>query len=305
MSMKILIFGRGQMGQAYHEYFTAKDVETNIAQDVDVRNLDQVNSAINQFKPDVVINCAGKTNLDWCEQNRLECFDVNVLGADVIAEACQVNNIYLVHLSSGCVQESLTESEARKETDPPHPLAFYSWTKVWAENLLTERGGRYGLKVLILRGRQLVSAKASKRNALTKLVTYSKFIDTPNSMTVVEDMLEVTDKLMQKSATGVYNVANPGIMTPYRLALLLKELVKPDMVVEKISKDELNSMTLAKRIDCVLDLDKLSSEGITLEPAEPRLRKLLPEFKMNLENAGDVLAETEKETAQKLSLVNK
>jgi hypothetical protein len=100
-------------------------------------------------------------------------------------------------------------------------------------------------------------------------------------------------------------VANPGIMTPYQLALLLKELVNPDMMVEKISKDELNAMTLAKRIDCVLDLNKLAGQGITLEPIEQRLRRLLPEFKKNLESAGDVLAETKKETAQKLSLVNK
>ena len=302
--MKILIFGRGQLGTAYQEYFSQREgYEVALAQGVDIRNIDQVKAAVAEFSPDIVFNCAAKTNLDWCEQNRLECFDVNVLGTDVIGQACQDANVYMVHISSGCVQESLTEEEIRKETDEPHPLAFYSWTKVWAENLLSERAARQGLKVLMLRGRQLISAQASKRNALTKLITYSKFIDTANSMTIVEDMLEVTEKLIQKQATGIYNVANPGVMTPYRLALLLKELVKEDMEVGMISKEEFNQMTLAKRVDCVLDTTKLEQEGITMEHIEVRLRTLLPTFRSNLANSGDVLMETQRETEEKLSLV--
>ncbi len=301
--MKILIFGSGQMGQAYNEYFSGKGDEVHLTKGVDIRNSNQVTKAITDFGPDLVINCAGKTNLDWCEQNRLECFDVNVLGTDTIGEACQNAGIYLVHLSSGCVQESLTEDIVHTEDDPPHPLAYYSWTKVWADNLLMERAARKGLKVLIVRGRQLMSVNASKRNALTKMLTYNKFIDTPNSMTIVEDMVEVTDKLVKQNATGVFNVVNPGIMTPFRLANLLKEYVKPDMKVGKISKEELNAMTFATRVDCVLDTGKLNALGIELEEIEARLRRLLPEFKANLEKAAEVLAETQEETDYKLNLV--
>ncbi len=300
--MKILIFGYGQLGQAYEEHFIAKGDEVSVAKGVDIRKFDDVAKAIADFQPDAVINCAGKTNLDWCEQNQLECFDVNTLGSDCLGRACQEAGVYMVHLSSGCVQESLSADIVHTEEDAPHPLAFYSWTKVWAENLLMERAARKGLKVVLIRGRQLMSAKANKRNALTKLLTYNKFIDTPNSMTIVEDLVEVTDQLMQKKAEGLYNVTNPGIMTPYRLAELLKEIVKPDMEISKISKDELNAMTLATRVDCVLNCDKLNALGIELEPIEPRLRRLLPEFKANLEKAGDILAETQEETDYKLSL---
>lgn len=301
--MKILIFGRGQLGQAYHEYYQEKGDDVRIAEGVDIRQFDQVSGAIAEFEPDVVFNCAGKTNLDWCEQNQLECFDVNTLGSDCIGRACQEAGVYLVHLSSGCVQESLTEDIVHTEDHPPHPLAFYSWTKVWAENLLMERAERQGLKVLLLRGRQLMSAKANKRNALTKMLTYNKFIDTANSMTIVEDLIEATDKLVELRAEGLYNITNPGVMTPLRLAELLKELVKPDMEFIKITKDELNAMTLATRVDCVLDTSKLNALGIELEEIESRLRRLLPVFKANLERAEEILAETQQETDYKLSLV--
>lgn len=302
--MRILIFGNGQLGQAYREHLEAKPgVEVQNTQGVDIRDAFAVKKAIIEYKPDVVLNTAAKTNLDWCETHKLECLDHNTLGADTVAEACQENNIYLIHVSSGCVQESKTAAEARSESDPCHPLSFYSWTKVWAENLLMERSIRHNLKVLILRPRQLVSAKASPRNALTKLLTYKKFIDTPNSITVVEDLMEATYQLMQKNAQGIYNVANAGIMTPYRIAELLKEYVKPDMELGKISKEELNSMTLATRVDCVLDCSKLINQGIVLKDAEDRLRELLPIFKHNLESAADVLVKTQAETEAKLSLV--
>ncbi len=301
--MKILILGKGQIGTAYLEYFTSKNIETKIAEGTDIRKLDQVKNAITEFNADIVINTAAKTNLDWCEMNQLECFDNNTLGADIVGQACQVLNKYLVHLSTGCIQASSTPAEAHKENDPPTPTSFYSWTKYWADEMLMLRHDRDNLKVLIVRPRQPVSSIASPRNAFTKMLTYNKFIDTPNSLTVVEDLLDVTNQLIEKNATGIYNVANPGVMSPYKVALLLKELVKPDLEVNLISKDELNAMTFAKRIDSVLDITKLESLGITLKPAEERLREILPVFKENLAEHNDVLKNTIKETEYKLNLV--
>ncbi len=208
--MKILIFGKGQLGQAYLDFFSQlPDTKAEIAQGVDIRGAKAVAEAITKAQPDIVINTAAKTNLDWCETNPQECFDVNTLGADAVALACQQAGVKLLHISTGCIQESRSAEDAHKETDPPTPTSFYSWSKYWADEMLMLRHSRDGLKLLILRPRQPVSAQASPRNALLKLLTYTKFIDTPNSMTVVEDLVEVTKKLIDKNATGVYNVANP------------------------------------------------------------------------------------------------
>ncbi len=301
--MKILIFGKGQLGQAYKEFFTNQNIDCEIAQDVDIRNKEQVANAVTASDAEIVINTAAKTNLDWCEMNKLECFDSNTLGADTIGGVCQELGKYLVHVSTGCIQASSLPEEAHKETDPPTPTSFYSWSKYWADEMLMLRHNRDNLKVLIVRPRQPVSSIASPRNAFTKMLTYNKFIDTPNSLTVVEDLLEVTKQLIEKNETGIFNVANPGVMSPYKVALLLKELVKPDLEVNIITKDELNAMTFATRIDSVLDTSKLESVGIKLKPADERLREILPVFKKNLEEHNDVLQSTIKETEYKLNLV--
>jgi 3,5-epimerase/4-reductase len=181
-----------------------------------------------------------------------------------------------------------------------------------ADNLLMERAQARGigqnagkpLRVLILRPRQFLSPKLSPRNALAKMLTYNKFIDTPNSCTVVPDFLRVTEELVKKGATGIYNVANPGVTTPYKIAIKLKEIIKPELEPQVISKDELNRMTLAKRIDSVLSIKKLEDVGITMPHLDLRLPEIIMELKDNLatERGMAVLGVVQKETEAKLSL---
>src|SRR3989344_1602916 len=303
---KIVIFGRGQVGTFYRDYFSAKGFEV-VQPEADIRSYEAVEQAIKETNPKFVIDSAGKTNIDWCEQNKLECFEVNVLGADNIAQACQKLGVYLIHLSSGCIFESKSAERSFSEEDLPNPLCFYAWTKVWGDNLLMDRATRHGLKVLILRPRQLLSSMVSPRNALTKMLTYTKFIDTDNSCTVVEDLMFATDELIKQQATGIYNVSNPGITSPYKIAQKLKEIIKPEMQLEVISKEDLNKMTLAIRIDTVLKTDKLEKAGVHLRDLNERLPEIINDLKENLAKGGSeaAMAETEKETAAKLSYAGK
>lgn len=309
----ILIFGKGQLGQAYKNYFGSKPEKwhVHVAEEVDIRDLKAVRQAVEQVHPDVIINTAAKTDIDWCEQNPEESFAVNVLGADNVGRAAQEAGAYLVHLSSGCVQESKSAKESHSEEETPNPLGFYSWTKVWADNLLRDRILHHGrgavlpnpLRGLILRPRQLLSSVVSPRNALAKMLTYKEFIDTANSCTVVDDLMWVTEELIEKGATGIYNVVNPGILTPYQVALALKEIINPDMQVSRISKDELNSRMLVQRIDTVLSTEKLVREGIILPNVHERLREVVSALKYNLEKkeAANVMNKIEQDTKRKLS----
>ncbi|HTK60274.1 MAG TPA: sugar nucleotide-binding protein [Candidatus Baltobacteraceae bacterium] len=301
---RVLIFGRGQLGSYYRAAFASNGCAVEMPEG-DIRDEAFVSGAVSSVQPDLIVNVAAKTNIDWCEMHKPDAFEINTLGADVIAKVAEERGVYLLHVSSGCVQESLSADEVHTEEDAPHPLCYYSWTKVWAENLLNERARRGKLKVLMLRPRQLLSAMVSPRNALVKMMTYSKFIDTPNSCTIVEDLMDASWKLLQKDATGLYNVANPGVTTPYRIAEALRAHLKPEMTFTKISKDELNRMTLAKRIDCVLSGAKLEAEGIALRPIDERLVDILAALKHNLESAeaDAILRKTEEETSEKLALV--
>ena len=303
---RILITGNGQLGGYYRDHYIKKGAEVlNTDSKTDVRNESALMAVVEEFNPDLVIHTAAKTNIDWAEQNKTECFEINTLGSDVVGKICQEKGIYLVFLSSGCVLESKTAADAQTEAVVPSPLCFYSWTKVWAEEMLMHRARRNGLKLLVLRPRQLLSAKVDPRNALTKMLTYTKFINTPNSCTVVEDLMMVTDALVEKEESGVFNVVNPGVTTPFEIATALKEIIKPEMDFIKISKEELNKMTLAERVDAVLDGTKLRNLGIELKEIHERMREVMQELKINLTkgDAAAAMQKTEAETKAKLSLV--
>jgi len=278
---RVLIFGDGQIGNFYLKYFTAKGDVIEIAKDADVRKAEDVAKAIDAFKPTVVINTAAKTNLEWAGNNRLETFDVNVLGAATIAKVCDEKGVYFIHFSSGCIFSSSDGKDAKSEADAPNPSSYYGWTKVWSEEMVPfERSKDF--KYLILRPRQPVSARLSPKNMLVKMLTFSKFIDTANSGTVIEDLMDWTDQIIDKQVTGVLHVANSGYTTPYDIGLMIKEFILPDLEPEKISKAELDKMTPNIRVDTVLNVDKLEGLGIKVKSYEERLRDIVRELGQNI-----------------------
>ena len=252
---KILIFGNGQIGNFYLEHFKNLGTKAKIAA-ADITKIDQVKKIIKEYKPTVIINAAGKTNLEWSGQNRLEAFNVNVLGASNVALASDEAGVYLIHFSSGCIFSSAGGTDAKTENDPPDSASYYGLTKAWSEEMVTfERSDDF--KCLILRPRQPVSAQMDHKNMLVKMLTFAKFIDTANSGTVIEDLVLWTDQLIDKAATGVYHVANVGYTTPYRIGLMIKKYILPGLNPEKISKAELNELTPNIRVDTVLDVTTL------------------------------------------------
>lgn len=275
--MRTLIFGNGQIGNFYLDHYRSEGKTAKIAVGVDLTDLDQVKAAIAEYKPDVVINTAAKTNLEWCGLNRLQAFNVNVLGAGNVARACDESDTYLVHFSSGCIFSSVSGTDAKQETSTPNPSSYYGWTKVWSEEIVGfERSDSF--RALVLRPRQPVSAQVSPKNMLVKMLTFAKFVDTPNSGTVIEDLMPWTDELVARNVTGVYHVANTGYTTPYQIGRLIAEHILPDLEPERIEKAELDRLTPNTRVDTVLDVHKLEALGIAVSPYEDRLRGVVKEL---------------------------
>lgn len=298
---RILIFGRGQMGGLYERFYSDKGVSV-VVSSADITEAEAVGQVVSSVRPDLVINVAGKTNIDWCELNKEEAFRVNVIGAKNVALAAEAMGAFLLHYSSGCIQESTHEEDYRTELDKPNPLCHYAWTKAWAEDLVMDRVKRGKLMALIVRPRQLISAELTRSNALLKMLTYTKFIDTPNSCSVVEDLIDTTDRLVGDSVTGVVNIVNPGVTSPLKIARMLQVHIDPTMTVEEISKGQLNTMTRSERIDAVLATDKLNNLGYELRPIDERLLDIIGDLKQQLSTADGqrVLESVKADTANKL-----
>ena len=77
--MRIVIFGaRGYLGSQFMRMYPDAH-----APSIDIGEKDHVVSALEEFRPDVVINAVGRTgrpNVDWCDDHKEETMWSNVAG---------------------------------------------------------------------------------------------------------------------------------------------------------------------------------------------------------------------------------
>ena len=70
----------------------------------DIANYRNVDEAVGGAKPDVVVNCAGLTNVDRCEVDQALAYAVNAVGPSNLARACRIHGVPLfVHVSTDYV----------------------------------------------------------------------------------------------------------------------------------------------------------------------------------------------------------
>ncbi len=276
--MKHLIFGRnGWLAQKFNKF-----LEDSQISDVDITDLAAIRKELGEKKPEIVINAAGITgrpNIDWCEEHKLETVAGNTTGPLNILQACQEQDIYWVHLSSGCIfQGKGPKGRGFKEDDAATPPSFYSFSKYWADEILKN------FPVLIIRLRLPIDTEPNPRNLIDKLIKYPKIIDSENSVTVIPDLLEVIKQLINKRRTGIYHIVNPGTIKPSEIMTLYKKIVNPSHQFKVISVKELYKKGLVKavRSNCVLNTDKLKKEGIRLKPIKKRIIEIFKEYKENL-----------------------
>ena len=285
MKEKIIIYGTGQIGTLYKDFFDEKLLDS-VLLPTNITNSSALEKDVRKYKPSIIINTAAQTNLEWCSQNKLKTFKDNVLGADTVAKVCDQYGIYYIYFSSGCIFESKNERDTKKEDDIPNPGSYYAWTKVWSENLIRFEKSE-DFRYLILRPRQPISTEVHYKNMLMKMLTFSRFIDTPNTGTVIEDLLDWTLTFIKKKPVGILHVANEGWATPLEIGLLLKKYVLPSMRFKKITKKELDKITPNRRVDTVLDVSKLKSivGAQNVVPYRNRLIYVVKKFGENIKNA--------------------
>lgn len=271
--MKVLIFGgKGYIGQ----YFLSVYPDA-VTPSTDIADQQAVAAVLEAEKPDVVINCAGKTgkpNVDWCEDHKAETVRSNVTGPLILLDECLKRDIYLVHMSSGCM---FTGDDGGggcgEETEPNFDGSYYARTKAASDRLLSE------FPVLILRIRMPFDGTEHPRNLISKLRKYSKVLDVQNSITYIPDFLRASEHLIGQKKTGIYHITNPGTVSPFEVMELYKKLVQEDHVFERLALDNLQTVVKTGRSNCTLNAEKIARQGVELLPVQEALNSAMNQLK--------------------------
>jgi len=259
-----IIIGDGKLSHAIRKSFdvvlTHKDIEIT-DEPAKLAKILRKAADNSTMGVNVVINTAAKINLEWCEANTEECWKINALGPLNVAKACDILGLKFVQISSGCIFDGMETERAFTEEDLPSPASFYAVAKAAADNLI--KNANLDIPILTLRPRQIISAKPHPTNMLTKFLTLGnnpKFITSANSVTGIEDFSLMIDHLLKVNASGVYNCAHHGTISPYEIALKLKK-VNPDFDPQPEEYQEYLKRVKVKRVNTILNVTKLQDSG--------------------------------------------
>lgn len=239
----------------------------------DRRHLSDV---IEKYKPDLWINAAAITNVEFCEEYADKARSINVDLAALLAKCCFQADVPFVQISTDHLFDGVHgfASEASDCT----PLNVYAQTKADAEAAVLEEHP----SALVLRtsffgwGPQYRSSFSDWIiDALRERQVVTLFHDvyiTPVSTNYLAGCLI---KLFQAKATGIYNVSSNERITKYELGLLLSEVFELD-------PSPLKSVSISDKLDLERrphDMSLSNSKLVKLLGDVPSLRSQCQDLK--------------------------
>jgi dTDP-4-dehydrorhamnose reductase len=142
--MRVLVFGAG--GQLGRELTALRGTEHHIVgltrAGCDIAAERAAAAALQEHRPDAVVNCAAWTGVDAAETHREEAFRVNAQGPRLLAEACTEAGMLLCHISTDYVFDG-TATSPIPEDAPPHPINVYGESKLAGEVAVREVSERH------------------------------------------------------------------------------------------------------------------------------------------------------------------
>jgi 3,5-epimerase/4-reductase len=255
-----------------------------------MQNLDAVAQELEELKPQTVICCAGLTgrpNVDWCESHKQEVIRVNVIGTLGLVDLCYQKGIHVVNFATGCIfkydkEHTIGGTPFTEEDDGNFEGSFYSKTKGMVERMLREYDNCLTLRVRMPINDDLLNV----RNFVTKISTYERVVNIPNSMTVLDDMLPLALKAAQRKLTGIYNFCNPGPISHNEILDMYKEIIDPTFTYKNFTEEEQNKILVAERSNNTLCGKKFSSEFPEVLEIHEAMRQCFLRMKERLDSVG-------------------
>jgi dTDP-4-dehydrorhamnose reductase len=210
--------------------------------ELDITDGPAVEELILQEKPSVIVHAAAMTQVDQCEINKQDCYNVNVTATRFIIDAAKMVKARFIFVSTDFIFDG--NNGPYKEDDEPAPVNYYGSTKLVAEKAVMESDLNWAIARTILvygvapttgRTNILSWIKQSLENKTPiKMVT-----DQLRTPTFVHDLAAGIILMIEKNAQGIYHLSGEEKMTPYEMAVETAEFFGLDksLISESLSPD--------------------------------------------------------------------
>jgi dTDP-4-dehydrorhamnose reductase len=235
--------------------------------DLDIISWDGVIEHLDEVSPDVVVNCAGLTDVDVCETDAFAVRKMNVEGPRNLAQGSARFECKLVHISCAHVFDGLKLiPQPYFEDDTPNPFSAYGKSKTESETAVRENSPNF----IIVRsgwlygggGKNFVKSLLSQtqRNPSISLKIPE---DTFGSPTWTYRLALQIRELIFHDGRGTYHATAEGSCTRFDCAKFVLEKLGYKASVEPCSVEDLESST-TEPVNCILENRLLKKQGINI-----------------------------------------
>ncbi len=217
--MRIFITGgKGQLGTALQKRLAAHELTAVDLPELDITDKTALFTAVAQFQPDIIINCAAYTNVDGCAKDPALAYQVNAMGAQNQALAALEFGAELLHVSTNEVFAG-DRPDGYEEWMPPNPVNAYGRSKAAAEFLVRSIiNQHYIVRTAWLYapgGHNFIHAILSRACNTGQLRVVTDEVGNP---TYVNDLAQAIGQLIETRQYGTYHFVNSGACSRWEFA---------------------------------------------------------------------------------------
>jgi len=242
---------------------------------LDLADPASISAAFEKSAPDLVLLCSAMTHVDNCERDPELALKVNAAGPALVAGECRRSGAKLVYFSTEYVFDGTGGPYG--EADAVNPVSVYGRTKLEGERAALAVKGAMAVRTTVV-----YSHNPASKNFIMQLISNHRSgarmrvpSDQFSNPTYAPDLAAAVLDLVEKGASGIYNVVGPDWLNRYDFALKACAAFGFDPAfLEPRLTSELGQAA-ARPLKAGLRTEKLARElGRSLPPAEESLRKI-------------------------------
>jgi dTDP-4-dehydrorhamnose reductase len=267
--MKILVTGyTGQLG--YDVVCEGLDRGFDMigvgSKELDITNEESVRQYINEANPDAIIHCAAYTAVDKAEDDKENCWNVNVNGTKYLAQAAKESNAKFMYVSTDYVFDGLGEVPF-VETDTPNPVGYYGLTKFEGEKVIQSLLSEWFIVriswVFGLNGNNFVNTMLRLAETREELNVVGDQVGSPTN---TYDLSCLLLDMIQTDNYGIYHATNEGFCSWAAFAEETFRLAEKKVKVNSITTEEYPTSAVRPK-NSRMSKQKLIDNGFTPLPS--------------------------------------
>ena len=265
---KILVTGsNGLLGQKIIEILTGIETVSIIATSLNVDKITDVKGydfelldltnhvetayIIRTHNPGIIINTAAMTQVDKCEEQKAECWKINVEAIKNLVKCSNDVKAHLIHLSSDFVFDGT--GGPYSENDIPNPLSYYGLSKLEGEKIIEDQSDKWAIvRTILVYG---VNRKMTRlnivlwvKNSLEAGKPIRVVNDQFRAPTLVDDLANACIEIGMREKTGIFHISGPEMMSVVDIAYKVADYYKLDKsLITPVSSAELNEIAQRPR----------------------------------------------------------